>query len=157
MDSLQMEVFSIWCQGQLDLPRTYNHHKTERLTHILRVLNGLYTDSLSTEGLAAGIRQFGDGRIRVDTLRRNGDSCLLEVLVEVPDYLHARLIFTCAGRAVIAQRYELRPGTKVWCSDHHQSFFDFGYCRNVYAPALAFPLHFARNEYFFADKSPTRF
>jgi hypothetical protein len=151
MDSLQMEVVTIWCRGQLDFPAKYNRHKTEKVTHILQILNTLYTDTLTRSGLSAGLRKFKEKHIAIDTLQDIGDSTSLLVRIDLPEYLQARLIFTCAGDRVVAQRYELRPQTKIWANDHNQGFVDFNYCKTVYAPALNFPVQYARNEYFYAS------
>lgn len=151
MDSLEMEVVAIWCKGQLDYPMQYNRKKTDKVVHILRTLNTLYTDTLTRRGLAAGIRKFPEKYVSIDTLRDTGDSASIVVRIHLPEYLQARLTFTCAGDRVIAQRYELQPETKIWADDHNQGFVDFNYCKTVYAPALAFPVHYVRNEYFYAS------
>ena len=151
MDSLQMEVVTIWCHGQLDFPAKYNRRKTEKLTHILQILNTLYTDTLTRGGLTAGITKFHEKHLSIHTLENNGNSTRLVVQIDLPDYLQARLTFTCVGNRVVAQRYELQPETKIWANDHNQGFVDFNYCKTVYAPALTFPVHYARNEYFFAS------
>jgi hypothetical protein len=151
MDSLQMEVIAIWCRGQLDFPIKYSRHKTDAVTRILQTLNTLYTDTLTREGLAAGISNLHDGRVSVDTDLTNADSTRITVRISLPDYLQARLDFTCAGKHVVAQRYELQPFTRIWSNDHTQGFVDFNYCKTVYAPALDFPLRYARNEYFYAS------
>jgi hypothetical protein len=151
MDSLQMEVVTIWCRGQLDFPAKYNRRKTEKVTHILQTLNTLYTDTLTRSGLTAGLRKFHEKHISIDTLQNSGDSTRIVVQIDLPEYLQARLTFTCAGDRVIAQRYELQPETKIWANDHNQGFVDFNYCKSVYAPALTFPVQYARNEYFFAS------
>jgi len=151
MDSLQMEVVTIWCRGQLDFPAKYNRHKTEKVIHLLQTLNSLYTDTLTRSGLTAGITKFHERHISIDTLENSGDSTRLIVQIDLPDYLQARLTFTCVGDRVVAQRYELQPETKIWANDHNQGFVDFNFCKTVYAPALAFPVQYARNEYFFAS------
>ena len=151
MDSLQMEVVTIWCRGQLDFPAKYNRRKTEKVTHVLQILNTLYTDTLTRSGLTAGIRKFNERHISIDTLQNGGDSTSVVVQIDLPDYLQARLTFTCAGDRVVAQRYELQPETKIWANDHNQAFVDFNYCKTVYAPALNFPVQYARNKYFFAS------
>ena len=73
MDSLQMEVVTIWCRGQLDFPAKYNRRKTEKVTHILQTLNSLYTDTLTRSGLTAGITKFHEKHISIDTLENSGD------------------------------------------------------------------------------------
>jgi hypothetical protein len=155
MDSLEMEVIAIWCHGQLDYPTKYNRRKTDRVIHLLRTLNTLYTDTLTRSGLYAGIKNLRGGHISVDTLQSSGDSSSLVVRISMPEYLEARLTFTCAGDRVVAQRYELQPETKIWAGDHNQNFVDFNYCKSVYAPALNFCLHFARNQYFYASRPST--
>ena len=152
MDSLEMEVVAIWCHGQLDYPTQYNRRKTEKVIHILRTLNTLYTDTLTRSGLTAGIRKFHEKHVTIDTLHNSGDSTCLVVRISLPDYLQARLTFTCAGNRVIAQRYELQPETKIWADDHSEGFVDFNYCKSVYAPALNFPVRYVGNEYFYASK-----
>jgi len=151
MDSLQMEVIAIWCHEQLDFPTKYNRHKTEQVTHVLQSLNALYTDTLTRTALTEKIKGFHDGRVSIDSSQNGGDTSSIEVRIDLPDYLLARLQFTCAGDHVVAQRYELQPGTKLWNSEHTRGFFDFNYCKTVYAPTLDFPLHFARGEYFYAS------
>jgi hypothetical protein len=151
MDSLEMEVVTIWCHGQLDYPMKYSRHKTDQVTRILVILNSLYSDTLSRRGLAAGIGRFPRKHVSVDTVLNGGDSVRFVVKVDMPDYLVARLTFTCLGDRVVAQRYELQPETKIWANDHHQAFVDFNYCKTVYAPALSFPVHYVRNEYFYAS------
>jgi|GEM_PF-1846109 len=151
MDSLQMEVIAIWCHEQLDFPTRYNRHKTEQVTHILQTLNTLYTDTLTRTALREKIKSFRDGRVTIDSSQNGGDTSSVEVRIDLPDYLLVRLQFTCAGGQVVAQRYELQPGTKLWNSEHTRGFFDFNYCKTVYAPTVDFPLHFARNEYFYAS------
>ncbi|HEY1213505.1 MAG TPA: hypothetical protein VGE93_07710 [Bryobacteraceae bacterium] len=150
MDSLQMEVITIWCKGQLDFPAKYSRHKTDQLTHILRTLNSLYTDTLTRSGLIARIQSLREGHVMVDSVQNN-ESTSIAVRISLPDYLQARLQFTCAGDHVIAQRYELQPETKIWANDHSQGFVDFNYCKTVYATALTFPVQYARNEYFYAS------
>lgn len=151
MDSLQMEVITIWCRGQLDFPIKYSRRKTDQVTRILQTLNTLYTDTLTREGLAAGISNLHDGRVSVETVQNTHDSTQITVRISLPDYLQARLEFTCAGERIVAQRYELQPITKIWSNNHSQGFVDFNYCKTVYAPALDFPLRYARNEYFYAS------
>lgn len=151
MDSLEMEVVTIWCHGQLDYPPQYSRHKTDQVTRILVILNTLYSDTLTPGGLMAGVRRFPRKHVTIDTLQNGGDSIRLVVRISMPNYLEARLNFTCVGNRVIAQRYELRPETKIWANDHHQEFVDFNYCKTVYAPALSFPVHYVRNEYFYAS------
>jgi hypothetical protein len=151
MDSLQMEVIAIWCHGQLDFPSRYSRHRTEQLVHILRTLNTLYTDTLSRAGLTAGIDNLREGRLTVDTLPTGDGTTSIVVKINLPDYLQARLQFTCAGERVVAQRYELQPETRIWANDHNQNYVDFNYCKTVYAPALNFPVQYTRKEYFYAS------
>jgi len=150
MDSLQMEVITIWCKGQLDFPAKYSRRKTDQVIHILRTLNTLYTDTLTRSKLIAGIESIHDGRVTVDSAQ-NGSSTSIVVRISLPEYLEARLLFTCAGNHVVAQRYEIQPETKIWANDHAQGFVDFNYCKTVYAPALNFPVQYARNQYFYAS------
>lgn len=150
MDSLEMEVVAIWCHGQLDYPVQYNRRKTDKVIHVLRTLNSLYSDTLTRSGLEAGIRKFPEKHVTIDRVQ-NGDSTCIIVKISLPEYLQARLTFTCAGNRVIAQRYELQPETKIWADDHNEGFVDFNYCKTVYAPALNFPLRFSRDEYFYAS------
>jgi hypothetical protein len=151
MDSLQMEVIAIWCHGQLDFPSKYSRRKTDQLVHILRTLNTLYTDTLTRAGLTTALNSIHEGHLTVDTLQTIGDSTKFEVKITLQDYLQARLQFTCAGDRVVAQRYELQPETKIWANDHNQNYVDFNYCKTVYAPALNFPVHYTRKEYFYAS------
>jgi hypothetical protein len=150
MDSLEMEVITIWCRGQLDFPAKYNRHKTDKVVHVLRTLNSLYTDTLTRSGLITGINNFNEKRISIDTIQNGGDTLTVNVRVRLPEYLDARLTFVCAGEHVVSQRYELQPETKIWSDNHDKGYVDFNYCKTVYAPALNFPVQYVRNEYFVA-------
>ena len=149
MDSLQMEVLTVWCQGKIDSPQTYNHRKTRQLTDLLQTMSTLYDDSLTRNTLAARLKRFREGNISVDTVNLGGLS-IITVYVELERYLRAKLQFSCIGDYVVAQRYELQPVTLTWCSDHAIGFFDFNFCRAVYAENISFPLRYTRNDYFYS-------